>query len=206
MINKTIKSTCFKLHNSSDSTEKKVCQSCQTKNRQAIENINHNKKCDASCVECKGRDRCSHSSTVLLTRLDPILWCCVIYDQKNDEIYDTATYVGEDCVVKFIEFLLEYERKLTKEIDKYEHLTDEEKNRNQKLFDKQTNCYSCGDAFNRYSVNRAKRWDHCHITGKFRGAACNFCNMKMVELRKVPVFFHNLQGFDSHLIASEYKN
>ena len=206
LINKTIKSTCFKVHNPSDTVEKKVCRSCQIKRKIAIDKIDHDKKCDASCTECSGRDRCSHSSTALLTRLDPILWCCVIYDQKHDEIFDTATYIGYDCVSKFLDFLIDYERRLTKEIDKYQQLTEDEKNLNQKHFDSQTNCYSCGVYFNRYSANRAKRWDHCHITGKFRGAACNFCNMKMVELRKVPVFFHNLQGFDSHLIASEYKN
>ena len=206
LINKTIKSTCFKLHNPSDSIDKKVCLSCQTKRKIAIDKIDHDKKCDASCTECTGRDRCSHSSTSLLTRLDPILWCCVIYDQKNDEIYDTATYIGEDCVPKFIDFLLDYEKTLTKEIDRYTALAEDEKALNQKFFDEQSNCYSCGVEFNRYSINNTKRWDHCHITGKFRGAACNYCNMKMVELRKVPVFFHNLQGFDSHLIASEYKD
>ena len=37
--------------------------------------------------------------------------------------------------------------------------------------------------------------DHCHVTGKFRGAAHWSC--------KVPVIFHNLRGYDSHLIVCE---
>ena len=41
--------------------------------------------------------------------------------------------------------------------------------------------------------------DHCHITGKFRGAAIGHVT------KKVPVMFHNLRGYDSHLIFYELK-
>ena len=39
--------------------------------------------------------------------------------------------------------------------------------------------------------------DHCHVTGKFRGVATG--------TKKVPVMFHNLRGYDSHLIFDEVK-
>ena len=39
--------------------------------------------------------------------------------------------------------------------------------------------------------------DHCHIARKYRGAA----HLKLN--RKVPVIFHNLRGYDSHLIIKE---
>ena len=42
--------------------------------------------------------------------------------------------------------------------------------------------------------------DHCHITGKYRGAAHNACNLKLRLNPSIPVVFHNLQGFDSHLL------
>ena len=37
--------------------------------------------------------------------------------------------------------------------------------------------------------------DHCHVTGKFRGAAHWSCNI-----------FYNLRGYDSHLIFRELQN
>lgn len=45
--------------------------------------------------------------------------------------------------------------------------------------------------------------DHCHITGKFRRAAHNQCNLKWqisAERLKIPVFFHNLKGYDSDFV------
>ena len=48
--------------------------------------------------------------------------------------------------------------------------------------------------------------DHCHVTGKFRGAAHNKCNINLRLPRKLPIFFHNLQGYDGHIIFKELNN
>ena len=42
--------------------------------------------------------------------------------------------------------------------------------------------------------------DHDHFTGKFRGAAHSKCNISMRTVKKIPLFFHNLGGYDSHII------
>ena len=45
--------------------------------------------------------------------------------------------------------------------------------------------------------------DHNHITGKYRGAAHNECNFKLKLNSKtmpIPVIFHNLKGYDGHLL------
>ena len=49
-------------------------------------------------------------------------------------------------------------------------------------------------------LNTDKVRDHCHVTGKFRGAAHNKCNLKLRISRKLLIIFHNLQGYEAHII------
>ena len=42
--------------------------------------------------------------------------------------------------------------------------------------------------------------DHCHYTGKFRGAAHNICNLRYRMQREIPVVLHNVSNYDYHLI------
>ena len=48
--------------------------------------------------------------------------------------------------------------------------------------------------------------DHCHVPGKFRVAAQWSCNLNLPLTKNVPVIFHNLRGYDSHLIFDGLKN
>ena len=48
--------------------------------------------------------------------------------------------------------------------------------------------------------------DHCHITGKYRGAAHNSCNLNCRLPRIIPVIFHNLQSYDAHLFIKKIGN
>ena len=45
--------------------------------------------------------------------------------------------------------------------------------------------------------------DNCHVTGKFKDAAHWSCNINLQLTKKVPVIFHNLRGYDSHIIFCE---
>ena len=43
--------------------------------------------------------------------------------------------------------------------------------------------------------------DHCHITGEYRGAAHNACNLKLRIYPKsvvIPAIAHNLKNYDTH--------
>ena len=45
--------------------------------------------------------------------------------------------------------------------------------------------------------------DHCHFTGKYRGAAHGRCNVKVRKPLLLPVILHNLQGYDAHLFIKQ---
>ena len=45
--------------------------------------------------------------------------------------------------------------------------------------------------------------DHCHITGKCKGSAHIDCNINLKLNHKIPVVFHNLKNYDSHVIMQE---
>ena len=45
--------------------------------------------------------------------------------------------------------------------------------------------------------------DYFYISGKYRGAAHWSCNISLQLTINVPVIFHNLRGYDSHLIFYE---
>jgi len=60
-------------------------------------------------------------------------------------------------------------------------------------------CYLCRKAFREQDV---KVRDHDHVTGKFRGAAHQVCNLQLRRQYKIPVFFHNFRGYDGHLLVA----
>ena len=62
----------------------------------------------------------------------------------------------------------------------------------------QMNCSICGKVFEK---QEDKVRDHNHLTGIFRGAAHSKCNLMLRKSNKIPIFFHNFRGYDSHLIS-----
>ena len=62
-------------------------------------------------------------------------------------------------------------------------------------------CWICDQ-----KIIKDKVRDHCHITGKFRGSAHKECNSKLRIPRKLPIIFHNLEGYDGHIIFKELNN
>ncbi|XP_046851910.1 uncharacterized protein LOC124445250 [Xenia sp. Carnegie-2017] len=103
---------------------------------------------------------------------------------------------GPDAAKNFLEALQEEERKIKTLLANPEpmHMTGKDWGSHKKA----TNGHVCSKPFEDDSVQ-----DHCHITGKYRGAAHNECNLKLRLSQKtttILVVFHNLRGYDSHLI------
>ena len=69
-------------------------------------------------------------------------------------------------------------------------------------FQSSNSCWICEKHI---SNHHEKVRDHCHITGKFRGVTHCSCNINLQLTKKLPVIFHNLTGYNSHLIFCELK-
>ena len=79
-------------------------------------------------------------------------------------------------------------------------ITPEEGVASQESFQQSKVCWLCENALGEDTVR-----DHDHLTGKYRGAAHNKCNLncKKKSSSFVPIFFHNFSGYDCHLIFEE---
>ena len=113
---------------------------------------------------------------------------------------------GKDCMKKFSKDLREHASKIIDyEKKKMIPLTTEEKI----YHNKQKLCYISKKEFNNNdtaglsSLERKKNYkvrDHCHYTGKYRGAAQNICNLRYKVPKEIPIVFHNgsiyLSNFD----------
>ena len=62
-------------------------------------------------------------------------------------------------------------------------------------------CWIC-----KQKLNTDKVRDHCHVTRKFRGASPSKCNINLRLPKKLTIIFHNLQGYDGHVIFKELNN
>ena len=64
-------------------------------------------------------------------------------------------------------------------------------------------CSICSSPF---QPNQIHVVDHDHFTGKFRGYAHQSCNLNFKDPSFIPIFFHNLSGYDTHLFIREIVN
>ena len=107
--------------------------------------------------------------------------------------------MGENAAYELIKAILkEYEhckKVMKKHFNKNLIITEEEEE-----FQLSNTCRICKKLIDN---DDEKVRDHCHVTGKFRGAAHWSCNINLQLTKKVPVIFHNLRGYDSHLIFCE---
>ena len=75
-------------------------------------------------------------------------------------------------------------------------------------YQKTTLCHLCGkDGMTKYNGKKLQPSDrvrdHCHVSGKFRGAARSQSNLQARNNYEIPIFVHNLKGYDAHLLFEE---
>ena len=125
------------------------------------------------------------------------------FDSKQNK---HSFYRGKDCTKNFCKDLKKHVIKIInfKEKDMIP-LTDEEII----YYEKQKLCHICKKEFcydknekNKFKLYQKVR-DHCHYTGKFRGAAHSICNLRYKVQRIIPVIIHNGSKYDYHFIMKE---
>ena len=122
---------------------------------------------------------------------------------ENKQTY----YNGKDCIKRFCNDLNEHITRISNyEMKPMDLLTEEEK----ESYENQQLCHICDEEFyidNNKEMRKVR--DHCHYTGKYRGAAHIKCNLNYKIVKEIPVLFHNGSVYDYHFIikylAREFK-
>ena len=133
------------------------------------------------------------SSTTKYQKHEPISFSYYI-KCFEDNVYDLEprTYTGEDAIEKFIEWL-EKDIKDIRNIRTKKMIFGEKEAID---FNNATKCWICQGELGPDKVR-----DHCHFSGRYRGAAHNECNLKYRRPTFTPVAFHNLTNYDAHLFV-----
>ena len=138
----------------------------------------------------------------------PSGFCYHIVSTAEQYTKGPVSYTGTNVVETFFDKLMEEENRietiLSQEVDMIWNDTTA------KHFDEATDCYICDLPL---GADRVR--DHDHLTGEYRGAAHNECNLKFRWSKsnpmnkfgfRIPVIFHNLRGYDSHLLMVAFGN
>ena len=111
----------------------------------------------------------------------------------NSKVYlpiRERSYTGKNAEQVFLKYL-EEDIKMIANIPKKNIIFGKKE---EERYNKETRCWIC-----KGELNNDKVRDHCHYTGRYRGAAHNKCNLDYRKPNFTPVVFHNLSGYDSHL-------
>ena len=116
-------------------------------------------------------------------------------------IKSIVVFRGESIAYEFIKAILE-EHKHCKKLMKIHFnknliITEEEE---EDQYQSSNTCWICKKLIDH---DREKIRDHCHVTGKCRGAAHWICNINLQLTKKIPVIFHNLRGYSCRLTFNE---
>ena len=211
---------CFRSYRTKSKLElhKKICENhdyCKVEMPTKDNNIikyNHGEKSmkasfviygDLECILEKMNTSMNNPNESYTTKINKyipsgysIFTSCSFDESKNKLNY----YRGNDCMKKFCKDLRIHATKIINyEKKKIISLTPEEKiNYNdKKVF------YICKKEFDTIDKKNYKVKDHCHYTGKYRGAAHNVYNLRYKIPKEIPVVFHNGSTYDYPFIIKE---
>ena len=144
----------------------------------------------------------NHTNTTAYQHHKPSGFSYIVVSAKNEYTRAPIVYRGQNVVDAFFDNLISEEKRILEILKnpKPMHLTQEE----EQAFQQAQDCHICDQPL---GVDRVR--DHDHLTGDYRGAAHNECNLalkykkvndRMVDSFVIPVVFHNLRGYDAHVL------
>ena len=96
-------------------------------------------------------------------------------------------YRGVDCVNKFFSDIFEEEKQILEKLKEFKNTPMNLSNEDKINYKNATKCYVCNCSF---TAENHKVRDHCHVTGYYRGASCNKCNLGMKMTKTMhPCYF-----------------
>lgn len=144
---------------------------------------------------CDFNPSTSHSNNV--AKHVPSGFCYVIINRKGKAIKPPVVYNKDNVVDTFLKMLMKEAKKLMRKINTHAPLIY---NTNEEVcFKSSKMCHLCRKPF---IDDEVKVRNHDHLDGKYLGAAHGSCNMNFKVPSHIPVFFHNLKGYDSHHLMS----
>ena len=143
----------------------------------------------------------THGQTKLISKHIPCAYSIVVVSDLPNFQMEPISYVGENAERKFVKDLEDIRDKFHNKFARSRKMIFGSEERAK--YDLQKECFACGEEFTFNHEKGCKVRDHCHFTGKFRGALHNVCNLKAKRSWRIPIFFHNLSSFDSHLFVKE---
>lgn len=143
----------------------------------------------------KGLDNIQHDNTQQVASHIPSGFCYVIIGPNGLPVKTPVIYRGDDVVKRFLYAVTEEERMIQRILKTIVPMTLTQED--EETFANAAVCKLCKRPF---TESDFKVRDHDHLTGRFRQALHNSCNLKLKMPSHIPVIFHNLRGYDGHLI------
>ena len=146
------------------------------------------------------------SGSSIINEHKPVSFSLLVFGPENALFYEKTYASDEDCLSVFLDSIEEFCNIVTDfrvaQEKKPMNMTSQQK----EAYKVAALCHICHTKFfDDDAGNYTKVRDHDHITAQFLGAAHNLCNRNRRENYKIPVFFHNFSGYDSHILIQALK-
>ena len=133
------------------------------------------------------------TSTIKTTKHIPCGFAYKVVCLTSETSKQPVVNRGLDAAEKCVEHMVMEQEDIEQKFKHYESM--KMSGNDWQAFKKTINCHICNKELGKDRVR-----DHCHVTEKFRGAAHNDCNINYKFTGRIPVIFHNLRGYDTHVI------